>query len=70
MRTPNLHRAKIAQKECGWKDGDRCGPAQPQKTSTGEEKEKRREKQKRKIDLILTGLFMAGVGSRKGVAQS
>jgi len=21
-RTPNLHRAKIAQQECGWKGGD------------------------------------------------
>src|SRR5258708_38180924 len=21
-RTPNLHRAKIAPRECGWKDGD------------------------------------------------
>ena len=22
MRTPNLHRAKIAHQECGWKGGD------------------------------------------------
>jgi len=28
MSTPNLHGAKIAQKECGWKDGDRGGAAQ------------------------------------------
>jgi hypothetical protein len=25
--TPNLHRAKIAHQECGWKDGDRGGSA-------------------------------------------
>ena len=32
MRTPNLHRAKQSlTKECGWKDGDRGGPAQTQK---------------------------------------
>jgi len=24
-RTPNLHRATIAQQECGWKGGDRGG---------------------------------------------
>jgi len=31
MSTPNLHGAKIAQKECGWKDADRGGaaPAEP-----------------------------------------
>jgi hypothetical protein len=30
-RTPNLHRAKIAQYECGWKGGDRGGLAEPEK---------------------------------------
>jgi hypothetical protein len=31
MRTPNLHRAiNRSIKECGWKDGDRGGPAQMQ----------------------------------------
>ena len=34
MRTPNLHRAKNrSTKECGWKDGDRGGPAQTEKPS-------------------------------------
>src|SRR5580704_10125447 len=27
-RTPTLHRANIAHKECGWKDGDRGGLAE------------------------------------------
>src|SRR6202162_2992896 len=37
-------------KECGWKDGDRGGPAQTQKPLGG----------KRKTDLTLTGLLMEG----------
>src|ERR1700730_2271238 len=44
--TPNLHRATIAQQECGWKGGDRGGSAQPEKTSIREEKEKTTEKEK------------------------
>src|ERR1700692_3499493 len=33
LRTPNLHRANYrSTKECGWKDGDRGGPAQTEKT--------------------------------------
>jgi hypothetical protein len=52
-RTPNLHRAKIrSTKECGWKDGDRGGPAQTEKPSD-------REKQ---TVLTLTGLLMEGLG--------
>jgi len=52
-RTPNMHREKIAQKECGWKDGDRGGPAQKgQKPPTAKEKEK--------TDLTHTGLLMDG----------
>lgn len=39
-RTPNLHRAKIAQPECGWKDGDSGDPdgkkTLPMKTKTKE----------------------------------
>jgi hypothetical protein len=32
LRTPNLHRANIrSHQECGWKDGDRGGPAQTEK---------------------------------------
>jgi hypothetical protein len=31
-RTPTLHRANIAQKECGWKDGDRGGLAEWEQT--------------------------------------
>ncbi len=27
-RTPTMHRANIAHKECGWKDGDRGGLAE------------------------------------------
>ena len=37
MSTPNLHGAKIAQTECGWKDGDRGGAAQ--KNQLNQEKE-------------------------------
>src|SRR5882762_2591713 len=48
-RTPNLHRAKIAQKECGWKDGDRGGSAQTQKPPTGRKK-KNRQKKKNQLD--------------------
>jgi len=39
-------------KECGWKEGDRGGPAQTQ-NPLGE---------KRKTDLTLTGLLMEGLG--------
>ena len=31
-RTPTLHRANIAHKECGWKDGDRGGLAEWEQT--------------------------------------
>src|SRR6202162_3281768 len=41
-------------KECGWKDGDRGGPAQTQKPLGG----------KRKTNLTLTGLLMEGLGLR------
>ena len=51
-RTPNWHRANIAHKECGWKDGDRGGPAQTQNPLV----------RKRKTDLTLTGLLMEGPG--------
>jgi hypothetical protein len=34
MRTPTLHRANIAHKECGWKDGDRGGLAESKQTKT------------------------------------
>jgi hypothetical protein len=44
MSTPNLHRAKIAQKECGWKDGDRGGSARMQKQPTGKQEKTKREK--------------------------
>jgi hypothetical protein len=39
-------------KECGWKDGDRGGPAQTQNPLV----------RKRKTDLTLTGLLMEGLG--------
>jgi hypothetical protein len=63
MSTPNLHRAKIAQKECGWKDGDRGGsarmPSKPQKE--GENKKRKTPLQeRRKTFLTLTGLLMEG----------
>jgi hypothetical protein len=48
---PSLH------KECGWKDGDRGGPAQTEKTLIG----------KRKTGLTLTGLLMDGLGRRNAV---
>jgi hypothetical protein len=39
--TPNLHRATIAHKECGWKDGDRGGLAEERKRLLqGKEKDK------------------------------
>jgi hypothetical protein len=37
--TPNLHGAKIAQKECGWKDGDRGGAAQKNQLNQKKEKQ-------------------------------
>jgi hypothetical protein len=40
LRTPNWQRAKIAHKDCGWKDGDRGGSAR-----TGN---RRKKKEKRK----------------------
>jgi hypothetical protein len=40
-------------KECGWKDGDRGGPAQTEKPLI----------RKRKTDLTLTGLLMEGLGN-------
>jgi hypothetical protein len=48
MSTPNLHRAKIAQKECRWKDGDRGGPARMQSNP-----QERRRKQKEKNLLTV-----------------
>ena len=36
--TPNLHRAKIAHQECGWKDGDRGGLAEREKNSFKEKR--------------------------------
>jgi hypothetical protein len=50
--TPNWHRAKIAPQECGWKDGDRGGLAQRQRTHL----------RKNKTILTGTGLLMEGVG--------
>jgi hypothetical protein len=65
MRTPNLHRAKIAQEECGWKDGDRGGSARMQSKhrKKGENKKRKTSLQegKRKSLLTLTGLLMEGV---------
>ena len=72
MSTPNLHRAKIAQKECGWKDGDRGGLARMQRKhrKKGENKKRKPSLQegKRKSLLTLTGLLMEGVEAdlRKG----
>jgi hypothetical protein len=43
------------RKDCGWKDGDRGGPAKTQ-GSTGRKKEERR-----KTVLTHTGLLMEGV---------
>jgi hypothetical protein len=67
MSTPNLHRAKIAQKECGWKDGDRGGsarmPSKPQKE--GENKKRKTPLQeRRKTFLTLTGLLMEGLETK------
>src|ERR1700722_14712069 len=60
-RTPNLHRAKQSlTKECGWKDGDRGGPAQTQNLLGG----------KTKTDLTLTGLLMEGLGSISRLDES
>ena len=50
MRTPTLHRAKIAHKECEWKDGDRGGLAQSRNSQDGREEEKhsyKKEEEKR-----------------------
>src|SRR5436305_7429073 len=50
-RTPNLHRAKIAHRECGWKGGD-SGNSAREKTLS-----KRKPK---RIHLTPTGLLMEG----------
>ena len=50
-RTPTKHRANIAHKECGWKDGDRGGLA---------EWEQIHGKKKCKCALTSTGLLMEG----------
>jgi hypothetical protein len=42
----------FAHKECGWKDGDRGGPAPTEKSLI----------RKRKTSLTLTGLLMEGLG--------
>jgi hypothetical protein len=65
MSTPNLHRAKIAQKECGWKDGDRGGSARMQ-SNPQERRRTQKEKNtltgmKEKTFLTLTGLLMEGL---------
>jgi hypothetical protein len=51
-RTPTLHRANIAHKECGWKDGDRGGLAEWELTL---------RKKKSKCALTSTGLLMEGL---------
>jgi hypothetical protein len=65
MSTPNLHRAKIAQKECGWKDGDRGGLARMQSKhrEKGENKKRKTsvQERRRKSFLTLTGLLMEGL---------
>jgi hypothetical protein len=50
---PNLHRAKIAHTECGWKDGDSGDSAERKPCLTKEKKRKR-------TDLTPTGLLMEG----------
>ncbi len=47
-----MHRANIAHKECGWKDGDRGGLAEWELTL---------RKKKVKVCLTSTGLLMEGV---------
>ena len=68
MKTPNLHRAKIAQKECGWKDGDTGGSARMQRTpQKGKKKQKEKNSltgKRRKTFLTLTGLLMEGLSAR------
>jgi hypothetical protein len=39
-RTPNWHRAKTAQQECGWKGGDRGGLAERRKMKKVAERKK------------------------------
>src|ERR1700681_3863140 len=48
---PSTERISLTKK-CGWKDGDRGGPAQTQNPLV----------RKRKTDLTLTGLLMEGLG--------
>ena len=53
-RTPNLHRARIAHQECGWKGGDSGDSAG----------KKQRDLQiPKRIPLTPTGLLMEGVYS-------
>jgi hypothetical protein len=55
--TPNLHRAKIAQQECGWKGGDTGGSAQWEQSAKRRNKEEE-ERKKREKSLTLTGLLI------------
>jgi hypothetical protein len=50
MKKISTVKRRSLTKECGWKDGDRGGPAQTQNPLGG----------KRKTDLTLTGLLMEG----------
>ena len=50
--TEREHRANIAHKECGWKDGDRGGLAEWEQTE---------RKKKKKCALTSTGLLMEGL---------
>jgi len=52
-RTPNLHRAKIAPQECGWKDGDNGDPDRKEENLAHKTKNKR-------TDLTPIGLLMEG----------
>jgi hypothetical protein len=55
---PTCTERQSLDKECGWKDGDRGGPAQTQNPLV----------RKRRTDLTLTGLLMEGLGD--GNAES
>jgi hypothetical protein len=61
--TPNLHRATIAHKECGWKGGDRGGLAQWEQFGKrkNKEEERKNERKNERNGLTLTGLLMEGI---------
>src|SRR5438093_7566887 len=68
-RQPCTERKSLNQ-ECGWKDGDRGGPARMRRNpQEGKRKQKEKtslQERRRKTSLTLTGLLMEGPTGEQG----